>query len=149
MLAWIANSAPDKLKATYFAVMASFTNLALSAAHLGTKYLNQFFVVTREVKDGATGAVKVDHDQMLYNHAQSMRVSGGKEAAEDIGAAQVSGVHDPDQGNGHADGPIVDLLGEQTAFARGRLRGQEAGHRRQGHSDTRRQRVPAVDRPQR
>jgi len=32
MLAWIANSAPDKLKATYFAVMASFTNLALSAS---------------------------------------------------------------------------------------------------------------------
>jgi len=30
MLAWIANSAPANLKATYFAVMASFTNLALS-----------------------------------------------------------------------------------------------------------------------
>src|SRR5262249_60722974 len=28
MLAWIANSAPDRLKATFFAVMASFTNLA-------------------------------------------------------------------------------------------------------------------------
>ena len=40
MLAWIANSAPEKLKATYFAVMASFTNLALSASQLGTKYLN-------------------------------------------------------------------------------------------------------------
>ena len=62
MLAWIANSAPDKLKATYFAVMASFTNLALSAAQLGTKYLNQIFVVTREVKDAATGAVKVAAD---------------------------------------------------------------------------------------
>ncbi|HWA13360.1 MAG TPA: hypothetical protein VHA15_09735, partial [Burkholderiales bacterium] len=46
MLAWIANSAPDKLKATFFAVMASFTNLALSAAQLGTKYLNQAFTVT-------------------------------------------------------------------------------------------------------
>jgi hypothetical protein len=62
MLAWIANSAPEKLKATYFAVMASFTNLALSAAQLGTKYLNQMFVVTREVKDTATGAVKVPAD---------------------------------------------------------------------------------------
>ena len=50
MLAWIANSAPAHLKATYFAVMASFTNLALSAAQLGTKYLNQLFVVTREVR---------------------------------------------------------------------------------------------------
>jgi hypothetical protein len=51
MLAWIANSAPEKLKATFFAVMASFTNLALSAAQLGTKYLNQIFVITREVRD--------------------------------------------------------------------------------------------------
>jgi hypothetical protein len=62
MLAWIARSAPDKLKATYFAVMASFTNLALSAAQLGTKYLNQVHTVTREVKDAATGAVKVAAD---------------------------------------------------------------------------------------
>jgi hypothetical protein len=62
MLAWIANSAPDKLKATYFAVMASFTNLALSASQLGTKYLNQVFVVTREVKEAASGAVKVPAD---------------------------------------------------------------------------------------
>ena len=61
MLAWIANSAPDKLKATFFAVMASFTNLALSASQLGTKYLNQLFTVTREVKD-PTGAVTVPAD---------------------------------------------------------------------------------------
>ncbi|MFN9129479.1 MAG: hypothetical protein ACK5WE_20300 [bacterium] len=61
MLAWIANSAPEHLKATFFAVMASFTNLALSASQLGTKYLNQVFDVTREVKD-ATGAVKVPAD---------------------------------------------------------------------------------------
>ena len=62
MLAWIANSAPANLKATYFAVMASFTNLALSASQLGTKYLNQIFVVTREVTDPATGAVQVPED---------------------------------------------------------------------------------------
>jgi hypothetical protein len=62
MLAWIANSAPPNLKATYFAVMASFTNLALSAAQLGTKYLNQAWTVTREVKDAATGAVKTPAD---------------------------------------------------------------------------------------
>ena len=48
MLAWIANSAPANLKATYFAVMASFSNLALAAAQLGTKYLNQAFLVTRK-----------------------------------------------------------------------------------------------------
>ncbi len=61
MLAWIANSAPDRLKATFFAVMASFTNLALAAAQLGTKYLNQIFTVAREVKD-ATGAIKAPAD---------------------------------------------------------------------------------------
>ncbi len=62
MLAWIANSAPANLKATYFAVMASFTNLALSASQLGTKYLNEIFIVTREVKDAATGLLKVPAD---------------------------------------------------------------------------------------
>jgi hypothetical protein len=56
MLAWIANSAPEHLKATYFAVMASFTNLALSAGQLGTKYLNQIYTITRAVKD-AQGVV--------------------------------------------------------------------------------------------
>jgi hypothetical protein len=62
MLAWIANSAPANLKATYFAVMASFSNLALSASQLGTKYLNQAYVVQREVLDRATGQVKVPQD---------------------------------------------------------------------------------------
>lgn len=59
MLAWIARSAPENLKATYFAVMASFTNLALSLSQLGTKYLNQIFTVTREVRNPATGVVEV------------------------------------------------------------------------------------------
>ncbi|MBT4385780.1 MAG: hypothetical protein HOD27_02960 [Betaproteobacteria bacterium] len=57
MLAWIANSAPQNLKATFFAVMASFSNLALSAAQLGTKYLNQLYTVAREVKDRETGNI--------------------------------------------------------------------------------------------
>jgi hypothetical protein len=62
MLAWIANSAPANLKATYFAVMASFTNLALSASQLGTKYLNQIYPVTREIKDEVSGAITVPED---------------------------------------------------------------------------------------
>jgi hypothetical protein len=62
MLAWIASSAPPNLKATFFAVMASFSNLALSAGQLGTKYLNQVFTVTREVREPATGAVTVPAD---------------------------------------------------------------------------------------
>ena len=61
MLAWIANSAPAHLKATYFAVMASFTNLALSASALGSKYLNQIYIVSREVKD-KSGVVTVPAD---------------------------------------------------------------------------------------
>jgi hypothetical protein len=62
MLAWIAGSAPPGLKATFFAVMASFTNLALSLSQLGTKYLNQIFTVEREVRDRATGVVSVPAD---------------------------------------------------------------------------------------
>ena len=62
MLAWIANSAPSNLKATFFAVMASFTNLALSFSQLGTKYLNEFFVVTREVRDQATAVLQTPAD---------------------------------------------------------------------------------------
>ena len=41
MLAWIAKNSPPHLKATFFAVMASFTNLALSASSLATKYVNE------------------------------------------------------------------------------------------------------------
>jgi len=62
MLAWIAKNAPAHLKATFFAVMASFTNLALSASSLGTKYLNEIFIVTREVRDRVSGAVQVPAD---------------------------------------------------------------------------------------
>jgi hypothetical protein len=68
MLAWIAHSAPDRLKATFFAVMAAFTNLALSLSQLGTKYLNQIYTVTREVKDPLTGAVKVAADYSQLGH---------------------------------------------------------------------------------
>ena len=47
MLAWIAREAPVDQKATYFAVMAAFTNLALSASNLLTSYFNQLFTVER------------------------------------------------------------------------------------------------------
>jgi hypothetical protein len=62
MLAWIAKNAPAHLKATFFAVMASFTNLALSASSLGTKYVNLIFTVTREVRDRTTGALTTPAD---------------------------------------------------------------------------------------
>jgi len=57
MLAWIAQNAPSHLKATFFAVMASFTNLALSASSLGTRYMNEIYTVTREVRDRISDAV--------------------------------------------------------------------------------------------
>jgi hypothetical protein len=67
MLAWIANSAPRDLKATFFAVMAAFTNLALSLGQLGTKYLNTVFTVTRQVKDAAgTVVVPADYSELGY-----------------------------------------------------------------------------------
>ena len=72
MLAWIARSAPPTLKATFFAVMASFTNLALSLSQLGTKYLNQIYTVTREVTDSATGVVVVAED---YNDLGALLIS--------------------------------------------------------------------------
>jgi hypothetical protein len=62
MLAWIANSAPANLKATFFAVMASFTNLALSLSQLGTKYMNDIYVITREVHDQSSGAIQTPAD---------------------------------------------------------------------------------------
>ena len=62
LLAWIAKNAPNHLKATFFAVFASFTNLALSASALGTKYLNEIFLVTREVKDKVTNEIQSSAD---------------------------------------------------------------------------------------
>ena len=62
MLAWIANNAPSHLKATFFAVMASFVNLALSLSQLGTKYANQIFTITREVRDPVSDAIITSAD---------------------------------------------------------------------------------------
>ena len=62
MLAWIARCAPANLKATFFAVMASFTNLALSLSQLGTKYLNEAYTVAREVRDPLSGVQQVPAD---------------------------------------------------------------------------------------
>ncbi|NNE54131.1 MAG: hypothetical protein HKN30_17215 [Sulfitobacter sp.] len=66
MLAWIARNAPPQLKATFFAVMASFTNMALSASSLGTKYLNEVFLITRAAVDPETGVAvsTADYSQL-------------------------------------------------------------------------------------
>lgn len=68
MLAWIAHSAPNHLKATYFAIMASFTNLSLALSQLLTKYLNQWFEVAREVKDPLSGVITTPADYAALGH---------------------------------------------------------------------------------
>ncbi len=68
MLAWIARNAPVDLKATFFAVMASFTNLALSASALLTKYLNTGFTITREVRDPVSQAITTQADYTQLGH---------------------------------------------------------------------------------
>ena len=47
LLTLIAYYAPPGHRATWFALMASLMNLALVAAQLQTKYLNEIFVVDR------------------------------------------------------------------------------------------------------
>ena len=56
MLALIARNAPPGNAATWFAVMASLMNLALTAGTLFSRYLNKLFVITREIRDH-TGSV--------------------------------------------------------------------------------------------
>lgn len=53
ILATIAYFAPAGNRGTWFAVGASIMNLALTGQRLLTKYLNQIFVITREVQDDA------------------------------------------------------------------------------------------------
>jgi hypothetical protein len=51
LLTLCAIYAPEKRRATWFALMGSLMNLALVASALQTKYLNQVFVVDRGVYD--------------------------------------------------------------------------------------------------
>lgn len=61
MLALVAIHAPKGNAATWFALMASLMNLALTAGTLFTKYLNKIWIVTREIKDN-TGNIIVPAD---------------------------------------------------------------------------------------
>lgn len=67
MLALIAKYAPRGNAATWFALMASLMNLALTAGSLFSKYLNRVFVVTREVRNAA-GQVVVSADYSQLGH---------------------------------------------------------------------------------
>ncbi|OGZ04871.1 MAG: hypothetical protein A3C93_03475 [Candidatus Lloydbacteria bacterium RIFCSPHIGHO2_02_FULL_54_17] len=64
MLGLVAIYAPRGNAATWFALAASFMNLALSAAQLGTKYLNQIWVVRQEKVDAAGVTVPADYSEL-------------------------------------------------------------------------------------
>lgn len=58
MLSMIAFYAPAHMRATWFALAASFMNLALSVGSLLTKYMNQIFVVSQAVVDEAGNIIQ-------------------------------------------------------------------------------------------
>ncbi|MBN2824370.1 MAG: hypothetical protein JXQ76_03520 [Campylobacterales bacterium] len=64
MLTLVAIYAPEGKKATWFALMASFMNIALAAAKLLTKYLNEIFVVTREIEQNGVIITHADYSQL-------------------------------------------------------------------------------------
>lgn len=67
VLALVARHAPRGNAATWFALMASFMNLALSAGGMLSKYLNQHYVVTRQVVDAAGHiTTPADYSQLGY-----------------------------------------------------------------------------------
>jgi len=64
MLTLVAVYAPEGKKGTWFALMASLMNIALSAGGLLSKYLNQIFVITREVKESNTVVTVANYDDL-------------------------------------------------------------------------------------
>ncbi|MFN3234112.1 MAG: hypothetical protein ACE365_01705 [Gammaproteobacteria bacterium] len=67
MLTLIAIHAPRGNAATWFALMASLMNLALTTGNLVSKWLNHIWVVTREVKDSA-GNIVTQADYTSLGH---------------------------------------------------------------------------------
>ena len=64
MLTLVAVYAPEGKKGTWFALMASLMNIALSAAGLFSKYLNQVFVLTREIKENGVVTTPANYDDL-------------------------------------------------------------------------------------
>jgi len=64
MLTLVAIYAPDGKRGTWFALMASLMNIALSAGGIFSKYLNKLFVVTREVKEEGMVVVPANYDEL-------------------------------------------------------------------------------------
>ena len=99
MLAWIAKEAPRDKKATYFAVMAAFTNLALSASQLGTSYLNKIFTIPRGQYD-ELGALMITATTMglvlpiitvfIFNNPFRRQISPNRASSEIEAASEKS-----------------------------------------------------------
>ena len=64
MLTLVAIYAPEGKKGTWFALMASLMNIALSASGLLSKYLNQIFVLTREIKKDGVMVTPANYDDL-------------------------------------------------------------------------------------
>ena len=64
LLTLIAIYAPEGNKATWFALMASLMNLALTAGGLLTKYLNELFPVSREIVENGKIIVPMDYSNL-------------------------------------------------------------------------------------
>ncbi|KAA0445969.1 MAG: folate/biopterin family MFS transporter [Candidatus Thioglobus sp.] len=64
MLTLVAIYAPDGKKGTWFALMASLMNIALSAGGLLTKYLNKIFIVSREITADGVITTMQDYSQL-------------------------------------------------------------------------------------
>jgi len=64
MLTLVAIYAPEGKKGTWFALMASLMNIALSASGLFSKYLNKVFVLTREIKEKGVVVTSANYDDL-------------------------------------------------------------------------------------
>ncbi len=64
MLTLVAIYAPEGKKGTWFALMASLMNIALSASGLFSKYLNKIFVLTREIKENGVVVTPANYDDL-------------------------------------------------------------------------------------
>ncbi|SFV57784.1 Folate carrier, cyanobacterial type [hydrothermal vent metagenome] len=66
MLTLVAIYAPEGKKGTWFALMASLMNIAISAGGLLTKYINKFFVVSREISENGVITTPADYSELGY-----------------------------------------------------------------------------------
>ena len=64
MLTLVAIYAPEGKKGTWFALMASLMNIALSASGLLSKYLNKIFVLTREIQKDGVVVTPANYDDL-------------------------------------------------------------------------------------